>query len=362
MCARRAEPPSRLRFAQAPSLWRRIVHDNLSARRAITALTAADDDEVAEAIKSPLGIMTPVIRASAVRGQLVGEGDALEFIRLALERGFSPDTSSPLLVASEIVTPPIVAAAAAGLSEVLRALLDAGASPDAVDTDGDNVFHASIKHPDTVQLLLTHPRVDAVRKRLASSPNKLGRIPLVAALSCERYTMRVKTSALRLVQLHAQHVVSFTDHDFRMLQGKAYHNGPQALKHLKGLVAMLGRDNNALRNDFWQPKIHWSFPHSDRATLRHIFELSKRTDGARLPPELWLLVFSFVQRGWFVRPLAASRPDRGALQSSATAVIARERASGSGSSGEGALRDMASRVAAAPFAMGVQAALGSSSR
>lgn len=341
-----AEQPSRLRFAQAPSLWRRIVHDNVSVRRAITVLTMADEEEVAEAIQSPLGILTPVIRAAGVCRR---EGDALEFIRLALERGFSPDTSSPLLV-SDFRTPPIVAAATEALNEVVRTLLDAGASPAAVDSDSDNVFHASLKHDVTVQLLLDHPRMADVRASLASSPNKYGRTPLVAALCHERFSKSIQQSALKLAPF-----VTLTDHDFRILDGK-YLKGVKGIKRLKSLAAL----ESGLRRDpnHWHPKIHWSFPTSDRATLRHIFELSKRAHGARLPPDLWLLVFSFVQRGWFVPPLVA--PDRAALHGSASAVIARERASGGGSSsGEGVLlRDMASRVAAAPFAMGLQAALG----
>lgn len=50
----------------------------------------------------------------------------------------------------------------------------------------------------------------------------------------------------------------------------------------------------------WTKKIHWSFPTSDRETLNLLWYMAG-VKNAVFPSEIWLLVFSYVGRGWFVK-------------------------------------------------------------
>ena len=63
----------------------------------------------------------------------------------------------------------------------------------------------------------------------------------------------------------------------------------------------------------WIPVLHWSFPTTDRQALSLLWHALRRPAAPpTLPDELWLRVFSFVQRGWWTarelypdgRPLA----------------------------------------------------------
>ena len=281
-----AAPPARTQLINSPSLWWDIVRaaEQCSIPRARLALESADDDVIASAMASPLGIITPIIRVAGQKGR-AGDTLVLPYVQLALERDFDPDVGSPHLATPEIRTPPIVAAASYGFTQVLHALLEAGASPTAVDTDLDNVFHASLLHPRCIEFLLRHPRLAGVRSQLVSSPNKFGRSPLIGALCVEPFKACLKQSAALL----APYVV-LSDDDFRIL---TQHSGA---KHLKRLMALC---NAATPSRCWAPSSHWSFPASDRFAMRHLFEMARRGFGP-LPPELWCVVFSFVERGWFL--------------------------------------------------------------
>ena len=62
-------------------------------------------------------------------------------------------------------------------------LLNAGASPLVCELpDLDNAIHAALEHEQTVALLLAY---SAQTRGLASSPNRYGKTPFVAALVAE---------------------------------------------------------------------------------------------------------------------------------------------------------------------------------
>jgi hypothetical protein len=198
-------------------------------------------------------------------------------------------------------TPPLVAAATYGFGDVMRVLLDAGAHADAADSDGDNALHAAAAKPfhRAIACLLDYespcataaPR--AARRSLATAQrNRLGKSPLVAVLCAANYGRKQRAAA----EMLAPHS-SLSDADFRVL---ARHIRLQRLVTMASGLADLERGREVNGDGLcWTPGLHWSFPASDRAVIRTTYELARRGGGA-LPPELWLLVFRNVRRGWFV--------------------------------------------------------------
>ena len=256
--------------------------------RAHLALERATDDEVADTAAARLGLITPVIRAAGQKGK-AGEASALAFVELAARRGFSLDEPSPGFAAWEQWLPPLTVAASYGFTQVVNLLLASGASPLALDEpDHDNALHAALEHADTLSVLLAH---SPTLRRLVNAPNKYGRTPFVAALIAEPH----KATHRRALALLAPHA-ALSDDDYWLVRTQ------RKLARLQACIfdARLTppRPVPARSTRFWDARWHWSFPASDRAAVRLTYLLAKR-HGA-LPAELWLCIFAWVERGWFV--------------------------------------------------------------
>ena len=143
-----------IRQEDAPALWQKICGGNAnSVKRAIAALQSASDREIADARAGSLGLITPVVRAAAARGKR-GEAELVTFLQIALQHGLSPNGQCPLRTAWEVFSPPLVAAAAAGFAEACSELIQHGASPLVVDSDGDTAVHAAVEQPHVMTVLL----------------------------------------------------------------------------------------------------------------------------------------------------------------------------------------------------------------
>ena len=334
-----------------PMLWQRISWAS-SVAKALAILRQATAEEVQEAREvGTLGLITPAVRAAAVKGKR-GEMELLEFLELALAtHGYSPDAPCPLRTAWEVWSPPLVAAAAAGFGRACSLLLAHNADPTAVDSDHDTAVHAAIEQPEVLELLLGYSPVSygddqrgaagvvvpgrdaadgsaaaagpAAVHRLpfaacATAPNRFHLTPLVLGLTAMPYKPAHRRSLLLLVtKAH----VGVSDRDWQVLLARkrvgrlealalaaaaAPRPPPEppvqqaALGAAAGRAPLLEPNTASLPNDavHWHPAWHWSFPASDRAALRLLYEHATRGD-ARLPPELWRHAFSFVRRGWF---------------------------------------------------------------
>ena len=317
-----AGEPMWLEQREAPRLWQRLVdraQGGRGTKAAHALLEQASDAEVDECRgPSALSLITPVVRASSEHSGKKAEAEAKcrAFVELALRRGLSPDTSCPHFVFSTgISSPPLVAAASAGFAHVLRALLDGGADPGARDSDLNSAAHAALEKPAALSAILEHPSVCRRRRQLlCSTPNKYGKAPLVTALCMTPMKKAYQESAALL----GPHVL-LSDDDFlriernrrlRKLEQLAERLAPENPDHAwarwraAGGRAATGRSQP---DDYWRPSVHWSFPASDRFVMRTTYELARRGGGA-LPAELWLLVFSWVRRGWFIPPTEAEPP------------------------------------------------------
>ena len=240
-----ADAPWRQRFAAAPILChtiRRYAGGCLVAR-AHRALQIASEAEVSNAAASDLGIVPPVIRAAGTKGK-AGEASALAFVRLAIERGFSLDVPAPGFAAWEQQSPALVVAAGYGYRQVCEELLNAGASPLVCELpDLDNAIHAALEHEQTVALLLAY---SPQTRGLASSPNRYGKTPFVAALVAEPFKPAHR-KALALMQPH----VLLSDDDHRIVRSQRRLNRLQAL--ISDTRVVPPRPVAAATTRFWQP-------------------------------------------------------------------------------------------------------------
>ena len=267
-----------IRQEDAPALWQKICTNGCAPRKAIQHLEHASEAQLVEARAGSLGIITPVIRAAASKGKRA-EPDLLVFVTKALQCGFLPDKPTPLQTAWEVWSPPLVTAAAAGFVTVCAELVAWGASPGAVDSDGDTAVHAAIEQPEVMAMLLATGRFAAC----ARAQNRFSLTPLLLALSATP----VKPAHHRTCTMLVPHA-SLSDDDWHILCVR---------RRVPRLLTLVTRLTGTQTH--WSPQTHWSFPASDRFTLIMLYQLAKRGNG-KLPPELWAHVFTFVStRGWF---------------------------------------------------------------
>lgn len=302
---RNAAQPARLRLAAAPVFWKRI--QGASVRRARVALQEASEEELADCIASPMaGVLASIIRAAGARVPEVSrsgtiskphadiEAELLEVVQLGLRRGLSPDQPTPWADA-EIFTPPMVAAASYDFERLLDLLLAEGADTMQRNSDGEVALHAAVDRPSALRRLLAVPQPLLQTSLAAISGN--GRTPFIAAL------LRNPLKPIHIQACDAMVAagsVALTDHDFACIQ---------SAKRLPRLLSAVDRCYPAVVHPRarWHPTWHWSFPASDRHTIRITFELARRGH-ASLPPELWLTIFGQVQRGWFACSARVSPP------------------------------------------------------
>lgn len=289
---RHAAQPARLRQAAAPVFWKRI--QGASVRRARVHLQEVSEEELADCIASPMaGVLASIIRAAGARVPEVSrsstiskahahiEAELIEVVQLGLRRGLSPDQPTPWAEA-EIFTPPLVAAASYDFERLLDLLLAEGADTMQRNSDGEVALHAAVDRPSALRRLLVNPQTS-----LAAISGK-GRTPFIAALLRDPLKP-IHTQACDAMV--ATGSVALTDHDFACIH---------SAKRLPRLLSVVDRCYPAVVHSRagWHPTWHWSFPASDRNTIRITFELARRGH-ASLPPELWLTIFGQVQRGWF---------------------------------------------------------------
>ena len=276
----------------APALWQQVMRaaESLSVKRAHRALLNVDAALLDEARSGPLGLITPVIRAAGARGggpatKRAAEAELVPFVRLALTRGFSPNAHCPQIMAWEISSPPLVTAASYGFDKVVQLLLDAGATADSRNSDGESALHAAIAHPATVRYLIAS---GAAMARHVNTTSHLHETPFESALMSVPWTPTNRAALLAMVP-H----VALSDATFARLRRK----------HMAGRLVVLARQHAAgtgapSSDGSWHPSSHWSFPAADRLAICQTHRLAVRGQTS-LPPELWLNVFHHVQRGWF---------------------------------------------------------------
>lgn len=288
----RAAEPFWKRHTEAPVLWHRVMRaaESCSVRRALGALEDASATDLADASSNQMwSMITPVIRAVGARGEKAAhraEPELLAYIQACVKRGLSLDATCPQVLAWEISSPPIVTAASYGLLHTISALLDAGATPAARNSHGETALHAAIEQPDALRWMLDSGRFDCCVGALST----YGRTAFVTALT----PMPWKPKHRRATELLAPHV-RLTDHDFRVVT---------RLRRLGRLISLVENKDTTKgpHTGRWTPARHWTFPSSDRCALALTLALARRGHGA-LPPELWMHVFQFIERGWFVPPL-----------------------------------------------------------
>lgn len=308
--ARNADWRAAIFTEDAPELWQRVMHaaESCSVRRALGALRSASPEEVDEARRGTLGLITPVVRALGARGKHPKETDELlDFVHAALQHGFSPDASAPQVMAWEIASPPLVTAASYGFSRTCEALLRAGATPTVRNSDGMTALHSAVEHPNTLALLLNHNGFAAlVRDSLVRQHgSSVGLTPFVAALTAAPFKPVHRASAMAM----APHVL-LSDDELAALRVRRrvplllrlVREHAVARREQRMLQHSSRRHDEALPADAtrWHPAWHWSFPESDRAALSLLYH------AGGLPAELWARIFRHIERGWFPRAAVAT--------------------------------------------------------
>jgi len=311
-----AAPPARLSVGTAPPFWLSLLQ-HASLRKVHARLLTASDEDIAKCIAWPrAGVLTFVIRLSGVRvpekskGSDVSKAHAkmeeelLTTVRLALDRGLSPDQSA-LWAEAEIFTPPLVAAASYDFQKVVELLLEHGADPMQRNSDMEVAMHVAVDRPSALRQLMLLPH-DSRAKCLAAA-NRSGRTPFTAALLREQYKP-IHAQACRDM---AAAGALISDGEFTTIR---------SLKRLPRLIDVAATPDINHPKRLWHRTRHWSFPASDRVAVRMTYELAHRGN-AGLPPELWLVIFGMIERGWFALDPAVGVPPP-ALGAAAAAVAA----------------------------------------
>lgn len=293
----RAALPFRQLYAAAPPVWHKVMHacESCSLRRAHAALAAASDDECKELEKEgSWSIITPAIRAVGARGDRAAqraEAELLEYVEMCVRRGVSLDTSCPMVMAWEITSPPLVSAASYGLIGTVAKLLEAGADAQARDSDGNTALHVGIEYPEALRWMIDSGKFVAC----LNVRNHCNRSPFMIALVHNPWKPKYQQSAA-LLGPHSR----LTDYDYGSARGSSLqsHNRVGLVRQRLHRIIQTGTGKNRGDPKFWSTAWHWSFPTSDRYALRITYELAMRGN-TPLSPELWLHIFSFVQRDWF---------------------------------------------------------------
>ena len=333
-----AAPPARLSVGTAPPFWLSLLQ-HASLRKVHARLLTASDEDIAKCIAWPrAGVLTFVIRLAGVRvpekskGSDVSKAHAkmeeelLTTVRLALDRGLSPDQSAQWAEA-EIFTPPLVAAASYDFQKVVELLLEHGADPMQRNSDMEVAMHVSAAHQIIPCRCPTHPGVSPAlqvavdrpsalrqlmllphdsRAKCLAAANRSGRTPFTAALLREQYKP-IHAQACRDM---AAAGALISDGEFTTIR---------SLKRLPRLIDVAATPDINHPKRLWHRTRHWSFPASDRVAVRMTYELAHRGH-AGLPPELWLVIFGTIERGWFALDPAVVPPP--ALGAAAAAVAA----------------------------------------
>ena len=151
-------------------------------------LLTATDEQITECIDSPwAGVLTFVIRVAGVRVPEKSKGcelskahgrveeELLATVRLALDRGLSPNQPA-LWAEAEIFTPPLVAAASYDFEKVVALLLERDADPMQRNSDAEVAMHVSVadliqppRHPLTIACSRRRRPLSIARARFDAS-------------------------------------------------------------------------------------------------------------------------------------------------------------------------------------------------
>jgi hypothetical protein len=309
-------PPTRSTLLRAPDLWRDVCNAK-TVQRAGERIHAASDKEIADCFAARLSLLTQVIRLAGARvpersvanrpisaAHAATEAQLLGVVERLLSRGgVCVDQQAPW-AELQLRWPPIVAAANYDFARVVDALLAAGADPLQPGSDGDDAVHVALLRPSALARLV---RIEpaATRRACLAAEDRKGSTPLIACLASPAQPATTRRLLEQASELLVRGGASISDRDYETLRRK------KKLHALCGLVRRLhpmpsGPEAYTLT---WAPAWNWSFPERDRHTIRLTCLLARR-GRTSLPEEIWSLVFSHCERGWFA---PAAPPAGGAV-------------------------------------------------
>jgi len=216
------------------------------------------------------------------------ESELLSYVQAVVARGLHANDAHQR-------NPSVVLAAYHGYHRVLRALLDEGCHLDGVGEYGHAVLAAvrNGQHESLEIVLQARPAAGPSATALLASCRRACNSVLFLAIE------RRDVASLGLLRDAG---VRLSDYDLVCLNLKRFERS----RFEPMLQALHPGSASVVR---WSKELHWSFPATDRAVMNLIWHTLRRVD--LLPDVLWLLVLSFVERGWWAsrqqRPPAAAR-------------------------------------------------------
>eukprot|EP00310_Coccolithus_braarudii_P001258 CAMPEP_0183383036 /NCGR_PEP_ID=MMETSP0164_2-20130417/127247_1 /TAXON_ID=221442 /ORGANISM="Coccolithus pelagicus ssp braarudi, Strain PLY182g" /LENGTH=318 /DNA_ID=CAMNT_0025560663 /DNA_START=72 /DNA_END=1028 /DNA_ORIENTATION=- len=275
--ARAVRAPSGWLYADLNPMWRAhyldLSHCRLAKCRA--RLLKATDADLTEL---PTGSFVAMAIAAASAYGASTESALVAYVAAALERKLDPNDEFKGSSA-------VVLASYHGYTMVLRMLLGAGASlhGHALRAATKNGQHA------TLAAALAHPDASALLRHQERATDS------ALFLAIER---RDVESARLLTQIGGARL---TDYDLVCITA----NKRMRIEAMR-LLPLVAQLHPMLDPARWAKPLHWSFPTSDRTMLNLIWYTAHRTGAilgspCQLPEELWLRIFSHVERGWWAR-------------------------------------------------------------
>jgi hypothetical protein len=276
-------------------------------------LLSSSSSQLAELRDSSQSFCALAIAAAAACGA-AKEPDVCKYVEAAISCGLRPNDEHG-------GNSSVVQAAYAGFTRVLRILLDAGCELDGRGPHGHAILaavrngkHAAlevlVEHPDAKRLVTTDGR--------SHNPAHPWRTPSVLFVALQRRCVE----SVRL--LHERGGAALSDHDFVCMSVQkmesSFHLILATLQSAPPLPLQTGAAGSPEDVRRWSKALHWTFPSTDRHALNllwHTFQrptvpavVLQRTEHGRrpvrklrrpltLPADLWLHVFSFVERGWW---------------------------------------------------------------
>ena len=265
-------------WTDAPPLWRSVMRDIGHVRLDLVRhkLESASEGEMKSLRVYPWGFLGSAVKAAATAAASQRRA-LLSLVEVALLRGISPDEQTHGLgrTLHDGAEPLICIAAYFGVVDVLELLFAASVNRDVVNGRGDSPEECALRNGQNgaLRLLLEHaPRFTDGRA------TSLTLLPL----SLERRN----ADATRALVAHG---LRLTDFDLSCLS-----KGHRSLTADERYLAALAGGPS------WTGKGHWSFPTTDRRTINLLTAVARRGGlPVALPLELWMLVLSNVERGWF---------------------------------------------------------------
>ena len=262
-------------FAQLTPLWRQHYVD-LGHCRLRRCRDRLRDSRPSELKELPASFTALAISAASAYGA-AKERQLCEFVQQVVELGFSPNDAHH-------DNPAVVLAAYHGYVSVLDLLLAAGCSLDGHGEYG-HALMAAVKNGQHAALTL-----------LLQQPAAAALISASCRATDSMLFMSIEKRDVASVELLTAAGAKLSDHDLACLA--ANKRARLEKTRLEPMLRELHPEAASVVR--WSPALHWSFPTTDRHTLSLLWHTLRRPAAPELLPEvLWLLVFSFVERGWW---------------------------------------------------------------